>query len=76
TSVLSNQEIVDCIKNYDDPTLGASKLVDLADELGSEDNMTAMVVRLPGWGSPMPDHTKDLRKYRLDNDTRTSNRRT
>ncbi|RHZ89986.1 hypothetical protein Glove_9g352 [Diversispora epigaea] len=68
TSVLSNQEIVDCIKNYSDPTLGASKLIDLADELGSEDNITAMVVRLPGWGASMPDHTKDLRKYRLDND--------
>ncbi|CAG8460573.1 3658_t:CDS:2, partial [Acaulospora colombiana] len=44
TSVLSNQEIVDCIKNHDDPTLAASKLVDLADELGSEDNITAMVL--------------------------------
>ncbi|CAG8559253.1 4022_t:CDS:2 [Diversispora eburnea] len=75
TSVLSNQEIVDCIKNYSDPTLGASKLIDLADELGSEDNITAMVVRLPGWGAPMPDHTKDLRKYRLDNDAPSIKRR-
>ncbi|CAG8601383.1 10855_t:CDS:2 [Funneliformis caledonium] len=66
TSVLSNQEIVDDVR--------ASKLVDLADELGSNDNMTAMVVRLPGWGTSMPDHTKELRKYRLDQNI-TSRRR-
>ncbi|CAB4389781.1 unnamed protein product [Rhizophagus irregularis] len=75
TSVLSNQEIVDCIKNYNDPTLGASKLVDLAEELGSDDNITAMVVRLPGWGSPMTDQTKDLREYRLVRNSTFLNRR-
>ncbi|CAG8434128.1 4736_t:CDS:2 [Ambispora gerdemannii] len=67
TSVLSNQEIVDCVKIHTDPTLSATKLVALAEELGSEDNITAMVIRLPGWGSEMPDHTKELRKYRLEN---------
>ncbi|CAG8473032.1 11707_t:CDS:2, partial [Ambispora leptoticha] len=67
TSVLSNQEIVDCVKSHTDPTLGATKLVAFAEELGSEDNITAMVVRLPGWGAEMPDHTKELRKYRLEN---------
>ncbi|CAG8512655.1 11126_t:CDS:2 [Rhizophagus irregularis] len=72
TSVLSNQEI---IKNYNDPTLGASKLVDLAEELGSDDNITAMVVRLPGWGSPMTDQTKDLREYRLVRNSTFLNRR-
>ncbi|RGB38757.1 phosphatase 2C-like domain-containing protein [Rhizophagus diaphanus] len=76
TSVLSDQEIVDCIKNYNDPTLGASKLVDLAEELGSDDNITAMVVRLPGWGSPMSDQTKDLREYRLERNSTFYNRRT
>ncbi|CAI2176324.1 13636_t:CDS:2 [Funneliformis geosporum] len=74
TSVLSNQEIVDYLKDCDNPTIGASKLVDLADELGSNDNMTAMVIRLPGWGTSMPDHTKELRKYRLDQNF-TSRRR-
>ncbi|KAG9290370.1 hypothetical protein G9A89_007101 [Geosiphon pyriformis] len=75
TSVLSNQEIVDCVKDHNDPALSASKLVDLAVELGSNDNITAMVVRLPGWGSKMPDHTKELRKYRLENDTLSIRRR-
>ncbi|CAJ0900613.1 3560_t:CDS:2 [Entrophospora sp. SA101] len=76
TSVMSDQEIVDCIKGCNDPTVGASKLVNFAEELGSEDNITAMVIRFPGWGSEMPDHTKDLRKYRLENESRAHNRRT
>ncbi|CAJ0909182.1 13664_t:CDS:2, partial [Entrophospora sp. SA101] len=64
------------IKGCNDPTVGASKLVNFAEELGSEDNITAMVIRFPGWGSEMPDHTKDLRKYRLENESRAHNRRT
>ncbi|CAG8508958.1 4731_t:CDS:2 [Paraglomus occultum] len=76
TSVMSNQEIVDCVKLESDPTTGAIKLVDFAETLGSEDNITAMVVRLPGWGSPMPDHTIDLRNYRLENDAPHIRRRT
>ncbi|CAG8748110.1 10779_t:CDS:2, partial [Gigaspora rosea] len=56
------------IKNYDNVTTGAEKLVELAEELGSDDNITAMVIRLPAWGTKMPDHTKALREYRLEND--------
>ncbi|CAG8509700.1 1878_t:CDS:2 [Cetraspora pellucida] len=63
------------IKNYDDVTTGAEKLVELAEELGSEDNITAMVIRLPAWGTKMPDHTKALRKYRLENDKPAIKRR-
>ncbi|RIB06842.1 phosphatase 2C-like domain-containing protein [Gigaspora rosea] len=75
TSVLSNQEIIDCIKNYDNVTTGAEKLVELAEELGSDDNITAMVIRLPAWGTKMPDHTKALREYRLENDKPAMKRR-
>ncbi|CAG8748997.1 24419_t:CDS:2 [Gigaspora margarita] len=75
SSVLSNQEIIDCIKNYDNVTTGAEKLVELAEELGSDDNITAMVIRLPAWGTKMPDHTKALREYRLENDKPAMKRR-
>ncbi|CAG8790087.1 25826_t:CDS:1, partial [Dentiscutata erythropus] len=63
------------IKNYDNVTTGAEKLVELAEELGSDDNITAMVVRLPAWGIKTPDHTKALRKYRLENDSPAMKRR-
>jgi len=64
------------VKNQKDPAQSAAELVNLAEKLGSEDNITAMVVRLPGWGSSMPDHTEKLRKYRLDNVTLDIRRRT
>jgi protein phosphatase PTC6 len=36
-----------------------------AEDLGAEDNMTAMVVPLAGWGHIRgPDKTKELREYR------------
>ncbi|RUS16752.1 phosphatase 2C-like domain-containing protein [Endogone sp. FLAS-F59071] len=76
TSVMTNQEIVDIVKQHDDPTTAATKLVDAADELGTEDNCTAMIVRLPGWGTPMPDLTKELRKYRADNESTMASRQT
>ncbi|RUP50544.1 hypothetical protein BC936DRAFT_138664 [Jimgerdemannia flammicorona] len=76
SSVMSNQEIVDIIKQYDDPTTAATKLVDVAEQLGTEDNCTVMIVRLPGWGRPMPDLTKDLRRYRTENGSAMASRQT
>ncbi|KAI8391152.1 phosphatase 2C-like domain-containing protein [Radiomyces spectabilis] len=67
TSVMSDQEIIDFIKQYKDPTTAAKKLVDAADQYGSEDNLSAMVVRLGHWGTRMPDFTHELRKYKLEN---------
>ncbi|KAJ2493746.1 Protein phosphatase 2C 6 [Coemansia sp. RSA 2050] len=66
TSVLTDQEIVDIVKGCANPETGARKLVDVAERLGSDDNMTAQVVRLPGWDSPMLDLTADHRNRRLD----------
>ncbi|KAI7900429.1 phosphatase 2C-like domain-containing protein [Cokeromyces recurvatus] len=73
TSVMSDQEIVDLVKQYKEPSLSAKKLVDAADQLQSDDNATAMVIRLKDWGKRMKDYTKDLRAYRLEN-TSMSNR--
>ncbi|KAI8092573.1 phosphatase 2C-like domain-containing protein [Halteromyces radiatus] len=67
TSIMSDQEIVDFIKEKKDPTTAVQRLVDAADQLHSEDNVTAVVVRLKDWGTRMNDYTLDLRKYRLAN---------
>ncbi|KAI7875416.1 protein serine/threonine phosphatase 2C [Lichtheimia hyalospora FSU 10163] len=72
TSVMSEQEIVDIVKKGADPTMSAKKLVDIADQYGTEDNCTAMVVRLKDWGTRMHDLTADLREYRLANSSMSS----
>ena len=65
SSVLSDAETVDLARNAKDPREAAKTIVDFADEIGSEDNLTAMVVPLAGWGKVLgPDRTKELREYR------------
>ncbi|KAJ2841430.1 Protein phosphatase 2C 6, partial [Coemansia brasiliensis] len=66
TSVLTDQEIVDIVKGCADPSKAAKRLVDIAERLGSDDNMTAQVLRLPGWDCPLKDLTADHRQMRLD----------
>ncbi|KAF9584966.1 hypothetical protein BGW38_004468 [Lunasporangiospora selenospora] len=68
TGVMSNQEVVDCIKLEESPTLAAANVLNLAEQLGAEDNCTIMVVKLPAWGTPMPDLSKELREYRWQNE--------
>ncbi|RCI02668.1 hypothetical protein CU098_007412 [Rhizopus stolonifer] len=69
SSVLSDQEVVDIVKQHNEPSKSAQKVVDTADQLQSEDNITAMVVRLKDWGKRMHDYTHELRSYRLENST-------
>ena len=65
SSVLSDAEIVDLARNAKDPRSAAKAILDFAEELGSDDNITAMVVPLAGWGHITgPDRTKELREYR------------
>ncbi|EJD04167.1 protein serine/threonine phosphatase 2C [Fomitiporia mediterranea MF3/22] len=65
SSVLSDAEIVDLARNAKDPKAAAKAILDFADEIGSEDNLTALVVPLAGWGQVTgPDMTKELREYR------------
>ncbi|KAJ1721252.1 Protein phosphatase 2C 6 [Coemansia erecta] len=66
TSVLTDQEIVDVAKGCATPEQAARRLVDVAERLGSDDNMTAVVLRLPAWDAPMSDLTHDLRERRLE----------
>ena len=43
SSVMSNQEVVDCVKLENNPTQAAANVLNLAEQLGAEDNCTVMV---------------------------------
>ncbi|KAJ2764478.1 Protein phosphatase 2C 6, partial [Coemansia nantahalensis] len=66
TAVLTDQEIVDVVKGCGDPQAAARRLVDTAEQLGADDNVTAQVLRLPGWGAVLEDLTAEHRQRRLD----------
>ena len=68
TGVLSDQEICDIVKNAGDPARGAQEVVRMSERLGTDDNATCCVVRLPAWDFEYEklDYTKDLRAYRLE----------
>ncbi|KAI9313267.1 phosphatase 2C-like domain-containing protein [Dichotomocladium elegans] len=72
TSVMSDQEVIDIVKKSADPTMASKRVVDIADQYGTEDNCTVMVVRLKAWGTRMHDLTHELREYRLSNSTMSS----
>ncbi|KAI3660051.1 hypothetical protein MP638_005329 [Amoeboaphelidium occidentale] len=70
TSVMSNQEIVDVVKHCLDPNSAANVIIDIADRYGTDDNATAVVLRLEGWPlnstlSKIRDYTQNLRRYKL-----------
>ncbi|KAF9134785.1 hypothetical protein BGW39_005872 [Mortierella sp. 14UC] len=75
SSVMSNQEVVDCIKLEASPTQAAANVLNLAEQLGAEDNCTVMVVKLPAWGAKMPDLSKELREYRWQSEAQQSRAR-
>lgn len=76
SSVLSDAEIVDLARNARDPKVAAKTIMDFAEELGSDDNLTAMVVPLAGWGKITgPDRTKELREFRRNEAIGTERRR-
>jgi len=65
SSQVSDQEIVDLVREAPDPKIAADRILAFAEEMGSDDNMTAIVVPLAGWGKITgPDMTKQLRHYR------------
>lgn len=78
TGVMSDQEIVDVVKEVEEPSDAAKRIISLAESLGTDDNSSCLVVRLSGWGVEMPDLTKDLREWRVQNegiDSKTSRSR-
>ncbi|KIK70867.1 hypothetical protein GYMLUDRAFT_147583 [Collybiopsis luxurians FD-317 M1] len=65
SSVLSDDEIVDLARDAPDPKAAAEQILSFVQELGGEDNLTALVLPLSGWGKIRgPDKTKELREYR------------
>ncbi|KAF8912977.1 phosphatase 2C-like domain-containing protein [Gymnopilus junonius] len=65
SSILSDAEIVDLARGANDPKSAAERILSFSEELGGDDNATAIVVPLAGWGKVVgPDSTKDLREYR------------
>ncbi|KDQ63395.1 hypothetical protein JAAARDRAFT_29424 [Jaapia argillacea MUCL 33604] len=65
SSVLSDDEIVDLARDARSPKSAAENILAFAEELGSEDNATVLVVPLAGWGKIRgPDKTKEWREYR------------
>ena len=65
SSELSDDEIVDLARGSPDPKTAAKRILAFSEELGGEDNATAVVVPLAGWGRiEGPDKTKELREYR------------
>ncbi|KAK7064321.1 protein phosphatase 2C 4 [Favolaschia claudopus] len=65
SSMLSDSEVVDLARDAPDPKVAAQRILSFAEELGGEDNATAIVVPLAGWAKIQgPDSTKELREYR------------
>lgn len=65
SSILSDDEVVDLARDAPDPKAAAERIMSFAQELGGDDNATAIVVPLAGWGKIQgPDKTKELRDYR------------
>jgi Protein phosphatase 2C len=65
SSVVSDQEIVDLARGATDPRRAAQRILSFAEEMGSSDNLTAIVLPFAGWGSVSgPDRTQKLREYR------------
>ncbi|KAI9884834.1 MAG: CDP-diacylglycerol-inositol 3-phosphatidyltransferase [Watsoniomyces obsoletus] len=81
SGLLTDQEIVDIIKESKTPEQGAKNLVDYATEVSREgDNATCMVIRLGGWerrieGGLGSMGTKEVREWRRQEAAEPINRR-
>ncbi|PIL33780.1 hypothetical protein GSI_04405 [Ganoderma sinense ZZ0214-1] len=65
SSVVSDEEVSDLARGALSPKHAAERICSFAEDMGSEDNQTALVVPLAGWGKITgPDRTLELREYR------------
>jgi len=65
SAILSDDEIVDLVRDTNDPKSAAEKILTFSEELGGNDNATAIVIPLAGWNKiDGPDKTRELRDYR------------
>jgi protein phosphatase PTC6 len=66
SSLVSDDEISDLARGAKTPKQAADRIVSFASELASQDNLTAIVVPLAGWGKVTGlDRTKAFRENRL-----------
>lgn len=64
---MSDGEICDLVRGQSTPAQAARVIVGFAEEIGSDDNMTAIVTPFPAWGKMEGvDKTSDRRQYRLN----------
>ncbi|TRM66440.1 phosphatase 2C-like domain-containing protein [Schizophyllum amplum] len=67
SSILSDAEIIDLARNARNSETAAKRILEFAQEIGSDDNATALVLPLAGWNKVEgPDSTKELREYRYN----------
>ena len=65
SSVVSDDEISDLARGARTPQDAAKRILSFAEDMGSEDNSTALVIPLAGWGKMTgEDKTRELREYR------------
>lgn len=65
SSVVSDDEVSDLARGAQTPQEAAKRILRFAEEMGSEDNLTALVVPLAGWGKMTgDDRTREFRAYR------------
>ena len=63
---MSDDEISDLARGAKTPRDAANRIVSFASDMASQDNLTAIVVPLAGWGKVTgPDRTKAFREDRL-----------
>lgn len=75
SGAISDQEIADLCRSTKNPTQAAEQIVSFAEQVGAEDNCTAVVVPLPGWQKlGGTDSTLARREYRLRQASTSSSR--
>ncbi|KIP12483.1 hypothetical protein PHLGIDRAFT_498487 [Phlebiopsis gigantea 11061_1 CR5-6] len=66
SSVVSDDEISDIARGASTPKQAADRIISFASDMASQDNLTAIVVPLAGWGRITgPDRTKAYRERKL-----------
>ena len=66
SSVASDDEISDLARGASTPKQAADRIISFASDMASQDNLTAIVIPLAGWGRITgPDRTKAFREFRL-----------
>ena len=64
--MMSDTEVIDLLRDADDPKSAAERILKFAEDLGGDDNATAIIAPLAGWGKIQGfDQTRELREYRL-----------